>query len=466
MEFDGLNPPDPQSRTTEAPLPDSRLDLAKKLENGPLAKERAIELTREIAKAVGAAHRAGIVHGNLKVSNILLTLNGKPKITGFAVRNSGVDARADVFALGELLFHLLTGAPPDADWKKARQLSWAVRRVIDRAIQPRPEDRFPDGEAFAASLSRAWIPRRRVLLMAGAAAFGGLGLAAGARWLMRDPELEAGEGMIPISSLSSEGLTSSTHRFGLIVGIPMTGIRGVAARAKSSGVRLEKLRMFRTGNQDYFATLWVRDDADWKFSENISSEKLAERNQQQLADGFEPVDFGPTMGRGFSCAVWREKPQKTQPAWSDHEFLWVWEEDRESALKSLQERGLLVRSIQFHRDSDRWRHFIIAAKPNFPTAAPKFFAGVESNAPKAEIEGGLPIDLCLGGPAAETLTAIWSERDGPGLKSRLVRAKTVIDHQQECKKLADEGWEPVTVSAQAQSEGGAVACASLWTKST
>lgn len=462
-------------------------DLERKISVGPLPRETAILLTRKIALAIAAAHRQGIVHRDLKPSNVLLTAEGEPKVTGFGIAkltgelsqstNTGevsgsagyaapeqreggaVDARTDVFALGALLFHLLTGAPPVGGWAKSSRLSRPVRRVIARALQPDPADRFPNAAAFAAALGRAWIPRRRVLFLATAAGASGLAFAAGTRWLKREDESETE--FLPISQLSSEGLANSTERFGLIIGIPSTQLRHVAERARASGIRLAKLRIFRTNNQAYFATLWIRDDADWEFAENLSPDQIVERHQQLLAKGFEAVDFGPTIGRGFSCAVWR-KPKTGPRNWIGHELLWVWEEDREAAIESLRERGFLVRSGQFRRDSSRWRHYLIAAKTKSGTPAPNFFAGALGDAPTEEIEKGQPVDLCLGGVSASTLTAIWSGEPG---RTKLIRAGSVVEHLQASEKLAEDGWEPVSISAHPDPGAGAVACASLWKKS-
>jgi serine/threonine protein kinase len=193
-------------------------DLGRRISRtGRLDPERAVALIAQIGNGLDAIHAAGLVHRDVKPANVLLSGEEGAEhayITDFGVaRNvatqsgltqtgrfvgtldyvapeqiSGglVDARVDVYALGCLLYKLLTGDvpfpregeaarlyahlndPPPAPSLHAPEVPMALDDVAIRAMSKQPEDRFPSagdlGRAAVAALSgtEVAIPERTV----------------------------------------------------------------------------------------------------------------------------------------------------------------------------------------------------------------------------------------------------------------------------------------------------------------
>jgi WD40 repeat protein len=138
--------------------------LDRQLDGTPWPAQKAARLVETLAKAVEAAHCAGVVHRDLKPANVLLTKDGQPKITDFGLAKrldvdngqtqSGailgtpsymapeqaggkvkeIGPAADVYALGAILYELLTGRPP---FKAATPLDTIMQVVSDEPVPPR-----------------------------------------------------------------------------------------------------------------------------------------------------------------------------------------------------------------------------------------------------------------------------------------------------------------------------------------
>jgi D-alanyl-D-alanine dipeptidase len=150
---------------------------------GALPLQEALDVCLQAAAGLQAAHDLGWVHGSLSPYTILLaqTVGGRPlvKLIGFAhefplrqseaessIEGGGYaspeqiaghppDERSDVFSLGAVLHHLLTGAPPTPGSRGGR-VPKAMRAVLNRALAPSPARRFQTIAEFAAALAPSY----------------------------------------------------------------------------------------------------------------------------------------------------------------------------------------------------------------------------------------------------------------------------------------------------------------------
>jgi tetratricopeptide (TPR) repeat protein/class 3 adenylate cyclase/tRNA A-37 threonylcarbamoyl transferase component Bud32 len=175
--------------------------LEARLTRGRLSFEQAAPIVAQIARGLSRAHESGVVHRDVKPSNVMLLTDGTAKILDFGIAQRDdlsstghgvppgtiaymspehvgggmIDHRADIWSLGVLLHEMLTGTRPfggdDRQSVAAAILSGepallatshpdvpaGIDQVLRRALAKRPEQRYPSMAAFAADLA-ALVP--------------------------------------------------------------------------------------------------------------------------------------------------------------------------------------------------------------------------------------------------------------------------------------------------------------------
>jgi serine/threonine protein kinase/Tol biopolymer transport system component len=178
--------------------------LRARLEAGPIPLSKVFEYASQIAMGLAAAHDKGIVHRDLKPENLFLTRDGRVKILDFGlakltrpemehrtdaptlprdtdpgvamgtvgymspeqVRGQEADARSDVFALGAIIYEMLSGrrafrrdtpvetmnAILSEDPPEATDANPALTRLVRRCLEKRPEERFQSARDLAFAL--------------------------------------------------------------------------------------------------------------------------------------------------------------------------------------------------------------------------------------------------------------------------------------------------------------------------
>ncbi len=165
-------------------------------EGHPLDWREALRITARLAEALHHAHAQGVVHRDVKPANVMVLPSGEPKVMDFGIakvpasqltgageffgtpsymspeqaHGEAVDGRSDLFSLGAVLYQLLTGkrafdAPnvpailvrvtqkdPPPPSSVAAGVPADVDYLVARALAKSPQDRYPDGRAFAEDL--------------------------------------------------------------------------------------------------------------------------------------------------------------------------------------------------------------------------------------------------------------------------------------------------------------------------
>ena len=202
------------------------------IREGPMDALRASTMVRQVVEALGAAHRAGLVHGDVKPANVLLTAGGRAKLADFGLVRDAVESlpggpiagtpafmapelfdgaqastRSDFYAVGVMLFYLLTARLPFAGDRirtliqshrdrvapdvrlLAPETPSSVASILERCLAKAPASRFETADELAHALQAAIFELRDTgaLIREGLEGLDGTIQGEGDTWRVRLP---------------------------------------------------------------------------------------------------------------------------------------------------------------------------------------------------------------------------------------------------------------------------------------
>ena len=288
----------------------------------PMPTRRAAELLAKLARAVHYAHERGVLHRDVKPGNILLDAKGEPHLTDFGLArlaetestvtrttdflgtpsymapeqargrdpaSAGLTSATDIYGLGAVFYHLVTGHPPfaggttyetvrlllETDPRQPRLLNPKIDRDLNticlKCLEKDPKRRYSSALALAEDLER-WLKHQPIQ-----ARHTGL-LARGRKWLQRNPTSAVLVACLVVLAAAAGWIASKSKL------VPQPVTTGIAVLPFEDLSEQKENAVFADGVQDDILTKLAKI-ADLKVISRTSvMEYRGKRNMRQIGD--------------------------------------------------------------------------------------------------------------------------------------------------------------------------------------
>ena len=310
-------------------------------ERGRLPAEEALPIVARVCEALEFAHESGFIHRDIKPANIMIERRGQVKVADFGLARTATEAgfgltgskfligtaefvapeafrpgveldrRADVYAVGVMLYQMLTGTLPRGRFELPSRcvagLDERIDAIVDRAMQSNREWRYPSAHELRADIHR---------ILGVAPGPSGLLVAAGHASSVAPPERARGKGRIWIAVAGIVGLTVG----GVIWWVRSVGAAGAIARQAKAAAEENRQRWKPVPNK-FTAPM------DRGVTPVTASKEAPFVNTLDMKFVPVPITGGPTGGERVLFSLWETRvqdyevfAQETQRAWPKPQF--------------------------------------------------------------------------------------------------------------------------------------------------